>query len=207
VAASNAVRLWYPTPAVLASMIQQGLPIGNGRLGGLVGGDPGNDAVYITDGTMWTGSRNNVPSTDGQLPYDTVNFGTLSQLAHLTVQIPDHALASVTGYQRALDISNGLVTASYVRQGVTYQREVYASHPDDAVVLSFTNSGGGAYNGQVILAGARGETVNVDPPASPSPSALPFPTAGATAPPSPPSAAAGRSRSAGPVSCSPTVPT
>ncbi len=163
VAASDAVRLWYSTPAVLASMIQQGLPIGNGRLGGLVSGDPGNDAVYITDGTMWTGSRNNVLSTDGQLPYDTVNFGTLSQLAHLTVEIPDHALTSVTGYQRALDISNGLVTASYVRQGVTYQREVYASHPDDAVVLSFTNSGGGAYSGRIILAGARGETVNVDP--------------------------------------------
>lgn len=162
VADSAALRLWYPTPAVLDSMIQQGLPIGNGRLGGLVGGDPANDVLYITDATMWSGSRNDVLSSDGQFPYDAVNFGTLTQLAHLSVEIPDHALASVTGYQRTLDISNGLVTASYVRQGVTYQREVYASHPDDAVVLSFTNSGGGAYNGQIVLAGARGETVTVD---------------------------------------------
>jgi alpha-L-fucosidase 2 len=160
---SAALRLWYPAPAVLDSMIQQGLPIGNGRLGGLVGGDPGNDAVYITEGTMWTGGRNDVLSAQGQFPYDAVNFGSLTQIANLTVEIPDHALASVTNYQRALDISNGLVTASYVQQGVTYQRQVYASHPDDAVVLSFTNSGGGSYSGQIIFAGTHGETVTVDP--------------------------------------------
>jgi len=75
------------------------------------------------------------------------------------VEIPDHALASVTDYRRALDLSNGLVTASYVRRGVTYRREVYASHSDDAVVLSFTNSGGGTYTGRIVLAGTHGESV------------------------------------------------
>jgi len=163
VADRDAVRLWYPTPAAPDAMIQQGLPIGNGRLGGLVGGDPGNDLLCVTDGTMWTGGRNDELSGDGQFPYDTTGFGSLTQLARLTVEIPDHALASVTGYQRALDLNNGLVTASYVRRGVTYRREVYASHPDDAVVLSFTNSGGGAYTGRIVLAGTHGETVIADP--------------------------------------------
>jgi alpha-L-fucosidase 2 len=162
VADGDALRLWYPAPARPDSMIQQGLPIGNGRLGGLVGGDPGNDVLYITDATMWTGGRNDVLSDDGQFPYDAVAFGSLTQLAHLTIEIPDHALASVTGYQRALDISNGLVTASYVRQGVTYRRAVYASHPDDVVVVSLTNSGGGSYTGQIILAGTHGESVTAD---------------------------------------------
>jgi alpha-L-fucosidase 2 len=41
IAAGEAVRLWYSAPAAEQSMIQQGLPIGNGRLGALVSGNPG----------------------------------------------------------------------------------------------------------------------------------------------------------------------
>ena len=36
----KAVRLSYTAPAAAGHMIQQGLPIGNGRLGALVSGDP-----------------------------------------------------------------------------------------------------------------------------------------------------------------------
>ena len=158
----EAVRLWYTAPAAEQSMIQQALPIGNGRLGALVGGNPAKEALYITDAAMWTGGRNDVLSDDGQFPYDRVNFGSLTQLAHLTVDIPDHALTAVTGYQRALDISNGLLTTSYVHQAVTYRREIYASQPDDVVVLSFTQSGGGTYSGRIILAGTHGESVTTD---------------------------------------------
>ena len=35
----NGTALWYPTPANEAKVIEEGLPIGNGRLGALVGGD------------------------------------------------------------------------------------------------------------------------------------------------------------------------
>jgi alpha-L-fucosidase 2 len=154
----TAVRLWYTAPAADGAMIQQGLPIGNGRLGALVGGDPAKEALYVTDGTMWTGGRNDVLDDDGQFPYERVEFGSFTQLAHVTVEIPAHTLDSVTGYRRGLDLSNGLVTASYVQGGVTYRREVYASHPDDAVVLHLSQSGGGTYTGRITLAGTHGES-------------------------------------------------
>ncbi|WP_127360492.1 glycoside hydrolase family 95 protein [Actinacidiphila soli] len=155
---STAVCLWYTAPAAADNMIQQGLPIGNGRLGALVSGDPANEALYITDATLWSGGgRNDVLSSDGQFPYDPVTFGSLTQLAHLTVEIPGHTLDSVTGYRRTLDLSNGLVTASYTQKGVTYRREVYASHPDDVVVVRFSQSGGGTYTGRITLAGTHGE--------------------------------------------------
>lgn len=158
-----AVRLWYTTPATDQAIIQQGLPIGNGRLGALVGSNPAKDSFFITDAAMWTGGRNDALSDDGQFPYDYAKFGSLTQIAHLTVEVPDHALTAVTGYQRALDISNGLLTTSYVYKAVTYRREVYASKPDDAVVVSFTQSGGGTYSGRVVLAGTHGESVTADP--------------------------------------------
>ena len=159
----EAVRLWYTAPAAEQSMVQPALPIGHGRLGALVGGDPAKEALYITDATMSTGGRNDVLTDDGQFPYAREDFGSLTQLAHLTVDIPDHALTAVTGYRRAVDISNGLLTTSYVHQAATYRREIYASRPDDAVVLSFTQSGGGTYSGRIILAGAHGESVTTDP--------------------------------------------
>lgn len=159
VADDAALRLWYTSPASGDAMIQQALPVGNGRLGALVGGDPAAEALYVTDSTLWTGGANDVLDGDGQFPYERVEFGSLTQLAHLTVEIPGHTLDSVSGYRRSLDLSNGLVGAQYVKGRVTYRREVYASHPDDVVVVHFSQSGGGTYTGRVTLAGAHGETV------------------------------------------------
>ncbi|WP_328471886.1 glycoside hydrolase family 95 protein [Streptomyces sp. NBC_00448] len=153
-----AVRLWYTAPASADAMIQQGLPVGNGRIGALVGGDPADEALYITDSTLWTGTRNDVLDDDGQFPYEQVEFGSLTQLAHLSVQIPAHTADSVTDYRRTLDLSNGLVTATYRQGGATYTREVYASHPDDVIVLHLSSTAGGSHTGRIALAGTHGET-------------------------------------------------
>jgi len=63
----------------------------------------------------------------------------------------------VQGYRRRLDLSNGLVTTTYELGGVRYRREVYASHPDDVLVVRLTHSGGGTHTGAVTLTGAHGE--------------------------------------------------
>ncbi|MFC0437341.1 glycoside hydrolase N-terminal domain-containing protein [Kutzneria buriramensis] len=154
----SATVLWYPAPADEGRIIEQGLPVGNGRLGGLVGGDPGSDFVYVTDITLWTGDVNDEIQDDGQFRYDNVHFGSYGQLARVGVDVPAHALAGVQNYQRRLDLSNGVVAASYTYKGVHYRREVYSSHPDDVLVIRLTQSGGGSYTGSVSLAGTHGET-------------------------------------------------
>ncbi|WP_371657928.1 glycoside hydrolase N-terminal domain-containing protein [Streptomyces sp. NBC_00280] len=151
-------ELWWQAPADDGSMITQGLPVGNGRLGALVSNDPGRERLFITDATMWTGGPNASLDNDGQFPYDRENFGSFTLLGKLTVDIPDHDLSAVSGYRRALDLQQGLVTASYVRSGVTYRRQVFASAPDDVLVLHFTQDGGGRYTGEISLDGTHGET-------------------------------------------------
>ncbi len=150
-------RLWWQAPADDGSMIEQGLPVGNGRLGALAGNDPGRETLLITDATTWTGGLNDSLDADGQFPYDRDNFGSFTLLARLTVDLPDHDLAAVSGYRRTLDLDRAVVTTSYVRSGVTYRREIFASRPDDVIVLHFTQSGGGRYTGTVTLAGTHGE--------------------------------------------------
>lgn len=150
-------RLWWQAPGDEGSLIEQGLPVGNGRIGALASNDPGRELLLITDATMWTGGLNDTLDQDGQFPYGRGDFGSFTLLARLTVDIPDHDLGAVDGYRRTLDLAQGLVTSSYVRSGVTYRREMYASHPDDVIVLHFTQSGGGRYTGSITLTGTHGE--------------------------------------------------
>ncbi|MEV4757125.1 glycoside hydrolase N-terminal domain-containing protein [Micromonospora sp. NPDC049559] len=158
VAEAEATTLWYRTPADEGKIIEQGLPIGNGRLGGLVGCDPVDDFVYLTDASFWTGTRNDVLQDDGQFPYGPTDFGSFGLLAKVRVALPGHPPDAVTDYRRQLDLSNGVVSATYRHQGVRYRREIYASHPDDVVVIRLTQSGGGTHEGSVSLAGTHGET-------------------------------------------------
>ncbi|SOD90512.1 glycoside hydrolase N-terminal domain-containing protein [Streptomyces sp. Ag109_G2-15] len=150
-------QLWWQAPADEHSLIEQGLPVGNGRLGALATNDPGREVLFVTDATLWTGGLNDTLDSDGQFPYGRDDFGSLTLLARLTVDIPDHDLGAVTGYRRTLDLAQGVVTTSYVRSGVTYRRQLFASRPDDVVVLHLTQKGGGRYTGTVTLEGTHGE--------------------------------------------------
>ena len=151
----RATVLWYPSPASEQKIIEQGLPIGNGRIGGLVGGDPAADFLYLADASFWTGDANDVLQDDGQLPYETVHFGTTGLFAKVRIAVPAHT--GVTDYRRTLDLSNGLVTVTYTHRGTRYRREIYASHPDDVVVVRLS---GGPCTGTISLEGTHGETVH-----------------------------------------------
>ncbi len=63
-------------------MIEQGLPVGNGRLGALASNDPGHEVLLVTDATMWTGGLNDTLDSDGQFPYGRADFGSLTLLAN-----------------------------------------------------------------------------------------------------------------------------
>ncbi|KKD02667.1 glycosyl hydrolase family 95 catalytic domain-containing protein [Streptomyces sp. WM6386] len=154
-------RLRWQAPADEHSMIEQGLPIGNGRLGALASNDPGRELLLVTDATMWTGGLNDTLDADGQFPYGREDFGSFTLLARLAVDIPDHDLSAVSGYRRTLDLARGVITTSYVRSGVTYRRQIFASRPDDVIVLHFSQSGGGRYSGAVALEGTHSEGSSV----------------------------------------------
>ncbi|KUJ63987.1 hypothetical protein ACZ90_64270 [Streptomyces albus subsp. albus] len=155
----EAVTLWYRTPGGESRITEEGLPIGNGRLGALTTGDPARDTLVLSDATLWTGHANARLDSAGQFPYDTEDFGTFGMLAKAYLEVPAHTTSAITDYRRTLDLSNGLVTATYKVGSVTYRREVFSSHPDDVVIVRLSQSGGGSYTGSVTLAGTRGESV------------------------------------------------
>ncbi|WP_266160030.1 glycosyl hydrolase family 95 catalytic domain-containing protein [Dyella silvatica] len=158
----HGVKLWYPTPASESQVILEAMPIGNGRIGALVGGDPARDFLYLSDGSMWLGGQNKSLGSDGQFAYETTDFGSLVMLAKLYLSIDGHEFAGLADYRRELDLSNGYMRVSYRKNDVHYAREIFASHPDDVIVIQLSQSGGGRYSGAIELQGTRNEVTRFE---------------------------------------------
>ncbi|HEX7325661.1 MAG TPA: glycoside hydrolase family 95 protein [Rhodanobacteraceae bacterium] len=150
--------LWSQRPAQAANLLFEGYPVGNGRLGALVGGGPQRDTLSLGLGSLWTGGANDTLLPNGQFPYDHGDFGSFNLLARPMLALPAHAPDAVGNYRRELDLADGCVRVTHSLDGVTYRREVFASHPDRVLVMHLSQSGGGAYTGTFELHGAHGET-------------------------------------------------
>ncbi|MCC4596833.1 glycoside hydrolase family 95 protein [Xanthomonas campestris pv. phormiicola] len=159
---AQALRMRYASPASEADLLRQGLPIGNGRLGALVGGAPERDVLYLSDASLWTGGRNDVLDAQGQFPYDKDSFGSFVMLAKLYLELDGHAPAQLRDYARELDLSNGCMRARYTLGAARFTRTVFASHPDDAIVIQLEQRGGGLHSGRLRLVSAHAAPVQGD---------------------------------------------
>ena len=109
-------------------------PIGNGRLGGTLFGDPARERLQFNEDSMWVGNEDN---TGGYQPFGDVYV----ELKH----------NEFTDYRRELDISRGVHTVTYTSGGVTYTREAFSSNPAQVVVLRFTADQPGSYSGKAWM--------------------------------------------------------
>jgi alpha-L-fucosidase 2 len=149
----EALRLWYRRPA---REWVEALPVGNGRLGAMVFGGIGRERLQLNEDTLWSGGPRdwNNPRAREALteirrlifeekyveadkvskrmmgPY-TQSYLPLGDL-HLTFE---HGDVAGGGYQRDLDLRTGLGSVTYRIGGVNYSREVFASHPDQVLVV------------------------------------------------------------------------
>ena len=135
------LTLRYDQPA---SAWMKALPIGNGRIGGMVFGGLAQEHLQFNDITLWTGT-------------ETVR-GTYQAFGDLYVNLPGHDVGA-TGYSRDLDLEHGTAHVTYAKDGVEYQRELFASHPAQIMVLHFTASKPGAYTGAIELTDMHGATI------------------------------------------------
>lgn len=163
------LRLWYDTPA---THFEESLPIGNGRMGALVYGGAGRDTIYLNDITMWTGQpvdRNDDAGAHRWIPeirkalfnedYKLADELQRKVQGHNsqyyqplgTIFITDNNSGAVSGYRRELDIDSALCRDSYVRGGVTFTREYFASHPDKVIAMRIKAGRRGAINCSVEL--------------------------------------------------------
>ena len=133
----------------------QAQPVGNGRLGAMVFGNPLKERIQFNDITLWTGGDN---LSGG---YDVNEFGCYQNFGDLLIELDGvatepAAAPKLDGFSRTLDLATGIHTTTWKKDGQTLTREVFASHSDDVIVVNLRSTG--KLSGKVRLAGAHGET-------------------------------------------------
>ena len=181
--ANDELCLWYDQPA---EQWVEALPVGNGRLGAMIFGGIQQEHLQLNEDTLWSGephewnnlrAREVLPEVRRLLAEgDYVAADQLCRqmqgafnesfqpLGDLLLTFDLHALDSVatpTDYRRALDLHTAIASVRYTLNGVTYTRELFASAPDQLLVLrlsadkpamlSFTATLGTPHPQQIIV--------------------------------------------------------
>lgn len=148
------LKLWYEQPA---QQWEEALPLGNGRLGAMVFGDPYQEVIQLNESTVWAGqpNRNDNPLAKDALAevrklifegkskeaQALINQHFISKTSHgmpyqtvgkLKLFFPGHE--TYENYYRELDIEKAIVTSRYSRNGVNYESQVFSSFPDQLIV-------------------------------------------------------------------------
>ncbi|SEG69075.1 alpha-L-fucosidase 2 [Bryocella elongata] len=183
IASSDELKLWFDAPA--REWIDA-LPIGNGRLGGMVfgggqDGDPWSERVGLNDDTLWSGKPKDGNHRDAA-PYlaqiraavlerqdyhaaDTLCRKMQGAFAEAYVPVGEMQLAlqhegTTTGYRRELDLEDACVRVTYLSGGVKYEREMFCSAPAGVLVIRCTADGPRALTGKFTLGSPLLRTVD-----------------------------------------------
>lgn len=150
-------KLWYNQPA---SRWEEALPVGNGRIGGMVYGGDRSEVIALNEDTLWSG-----------FPRDTQNYDAIRHLRHARelifsgkyraaeslinskmlghrsesyqplgdLKVEHHGMVASTEYYRGLDLETGIAESRYSRGAASYTREVFASAVDQIVAVRFAS--------------------------------------------------------------------
>ena len=152
--------LWYTQPA---ANWDEALPVGNGRIGGMIFGRPADELIQLNEDSIWSGGyrkRENSKAfanlekirtairegrtTDAENICCDAFYGTNEQQRHYQLlgdlHIWQGGTENYSDYRRYLDLSYGICSTQWENDGVIYSREVFVSKPDEVMVIHFTAS-------------------------------------------------------------------
>ncbi len=153
------LKLWYNKPS---NEWKESLPIGNGRMGTMIAGNITSDTLVMNEETIWSGGIHNYINGEANKYLGEIRELILDKKYDEALKLGDehmigkprklqiyqplgklifnfgHEKANTTHYKRCLNLNDALVNVSYKNNGDTYTREIFASHPDDVIVMRFT---------------------------------------------------------------------
>jgi len=164
--AASPLKLWYKSPA---AVWEEALPVGNGRLGAMVFGNPVSEKLQINEESIWAGSKinNNNPNALKALPsmqkalfesrfkdafkIAEANFiGTPPRVRSYQpfgdLLINYQWTGKPDNYSRELDLNTGIASTFFSVDGKKYVQEVFASSPDNILVVNIKSLDGGLIN-------------------------------------------------------------
>src|SRR5882757_753247 len=144
------MKLWYDAPA--GEKWVNALPLGNGRIGAMVSGNPAEERIQLNEATVWTGSPNRNDNPDAlaalpeirrlifegkekeaqQLAKEKIqtrksNGQIFQPVGNLFLSFPGHE--TYTNYHRELDLDSASTLTTYKVNGVGFTRRTFVSAP------------------------------------------------------------------------------
>ncbi|MGE5294437.1 MAG: glycosyl hydrolase family 95 catalytic domain-containing protein, partial [Solirubrobacterales bacterium] len=149
------LTLWYTEPA---KQWTDALPIGNGRLGAMVFGGVAEERIQLNEDTLWDGFPQDTTNPQAletlpevrKLLFEGKNAdatklagekmmgrpqGVLSYQSLGDLHIATPTAGTLGDYRRSLDLDTGIARTTWTADGVRFTREVFASAPDNVIVV------------------------------------------------------------------------
>lgn len=145
--------LWYTKPAI---NFNEALPVGNGRMGGMVYGRVQHEYISLNESTLWSGDPDiswNNPGAKKYLPLvrEAALKGeyrkadslckfmqgpyTESYMPMADLFINYHNTSDSLNYKRTLSLDSALVSTSFASNNINYKRIVFTSFPDSVFIM------------------------------------------------------------------------
>jgi alpha-L-fucosidase 2 len=179
----NHLTLWYKQPA---KIWDEALPVGNGRLGAMVFGNPAEERIQINEESIWAGCpvNNNNPGSLAHLPevqkalfesrfkdaWQLANDNMLGTPPRIRSYQPLGDLlirygwkAAPENYKRSLDLKTGIAATDFTVSGKKYRQEVYASVPDNILIITIKALDGGSVDAAFSLTREKDAVVTAGP--------------------------------------------
>jgi alpha-L-fucosidase 2 len=175
----DALKLWYNQPALVW---EEALPVGNGRLGAMVFGNPVNERLQLNEESIWAGSKmnNNNPNALKSLPelqkalfdsrykdaFEIADKNLLGTPPRIRSYQPLGDLninykwaGKPENYRRELDLKTGVATTSFIADGKNYSQEVFVSAADNIMIVSIRSADKGFINASFTMQREKDATV------------------------------------------------
>lgn len=166
--------LWYKKPA---ENWDEALPVGNGRIGGMIFGRTDNELIQLNEDSIWSGgfryrnnpkAKENLPKirrliaegrvTEAEKLCEEAFYGRNEQQRHYhpmgDLHILQKGFEKSENYKRSLDISNASAKTEWSDGGVAFCREIFVSAPDNVMVIRFTSSEKGKISFDMFIDGS-----------------------------------------------------
>jgi alpha-L-fucosidase 2 len=154
--APKPLSLWYDAPA---TQWVEALPIGNGRLGAMEFGGAVHDRIQFNEASVWTGGPHDYARPGASRYLSSIRSllyahrqkeaEELAQVHFMSAPVRQRAYqafgdlrlnfqldsATVSDYRRELDLDSAIATTRFSAGGVGFTRQLFASHPDQVIVV------------------------------------------------------------------------
>ncbi|RSL15664.1 alpha-L-fucosidase 2 [Edaphobacter aggregans] len=159
-------KLFFNQPATQWS---DSLPVGNGRLGACVFGNPSRERIQLNEDSIWDGEhrdRNNPKAVEAVPKIRELLFAgkvaeaealALSDMMSIPRRMPCYQtlgdlhldfgpIDTPENYRLELNLDTAIATTTFTHNGTRYTREVFSSFPDQVIVIRLTSSTPGKLN-------------------------------------------------------------